>query len=181
MNDAALVSLVYHGEWERVRDELPVHLDAVDESGRTLLEAAACISDTELMVQAVNELIDLGIDVSWASRGRDGALSCLLAAGPDEDLEDVVATLVRLLEKGADTGVPFGPDGRTPSMELAYVDIPEDMLGPVYDLWFARDDLRLRHTSAEGGNALQLAKSLDRDEFVRRAEAWLAEHPEEGA
>ncbi|GAB3708716.1 hypothetical protein [Mariniluteicoccus flavus] len=179
MNDDDLVAMVYHGELDEVADEVRGRLGAKDSAnGRTLLEAAASIGDPSKRYTAINQLIDWGIDVPRASYGQAGVMSILFSRSR-HDADELVSTAVRLVEAGADTGRPYPSGDRTPSTELAYIQVPEDALSPLYDVWFARPDLALGRANGDGGNAVDLAEKLDRDDFVKRAKAWLEEHPEE--
>lgn len=165
------------GRLDEVEAEIIDHLDLTDEySGQTLLELAALVADPAERYASVDRLIELGIDVPWASRGADGALNVLLGSNIQQ-LPGLLETVTTLLKAGADAGA-VSRRGRIPTMELANLKFAEEDIVSIYDLWFARDDLNLRHKNkAKVDIEAMLEKLGYRPEMLVRVNAWLADHP----
>ncbi|TDO91881.1 hypothetical protein [Enemella evansiae] len=176
MKPTELFQAVRDGRLSEVEDEVREQLDLTLEDGSTLLEAAALIlGDPQLRYQSVQRLIELGIDVPVASRGRSGVLNVLIGAKKQE-LDGLLTTTRILLDKGADAGF-VSQQERTPSMELVNSKFDESELAPLYPDWFARDDLNLGHRNKAGVDAQTLAERRERPEFLSAAQDWVAAHP----
>lgn len=174
---AELHHAIADGRLSEVEDQVAAHLDATRSEGDTLLEAAASIlKDPGARYAAIRRLVELGIDVPTASRGRSGVLNVLIGA-KHQDPGGLVPTIELLLAKGADAGV-VSQQGRTPTMELVNSRLTDAELEPFLDDWFARDDLNLRVLNPAGVDALTLAERRNRAGIAERIKTWLEAHPD---
>lgn len=180
MDIAELHHAIASGRLSEVEDRVAGQLDATTAQGDTLLEAAASLlKDPAARYASIRRLVELGIDVPTASRGRSGVLNVLIGA-KHQEAEGLVQTIIMLLDHGADAGM-VSQQGRTPTMELVNSRLTDAELEPILDVWFARDDLNLRVLNPADVDALTLAERRNRNGIAERVQQWLEAHPEENA
>ena len=120
-------------------------------------------------------LLDRGVDVSGVSPDGNGVLHVLLGQNQHE-VADTTALCSRLLDGGADINLLDAKD-RLPIQSLVGMKFTDDVLEPLYDLWFAHDGLDLTTPNAWGLSPLDLAKKVPyRAALVARMENYLDAH-----
>lgn len=123
----------------------------------TTLGGALGNTDPTARYAIANRLLDEGADAAFVTAAGHNALHILLGER-DQSFPELAALLQRLLDGGADVNLA-APKFGTPLQMLAdYIRTPEAKLEPVYNVFFARDELDLVKIGAYRQSTLDLAR-----------------------
>lgn len=146
------------------------------DSKQTALTGALANADFKARYAIANRLLDEGADPAYVTSTPTNALHAALGRRK-HDWDALAPLLRRLLDGGADPNL-VAPKFGTPLQMIANLrGMTEDQLAPIYDVFFARDDLDLLKQAEYGQSPLALArKRRDRlPELSRRMEQYLHE------
>lgn len=142
-------------------------------SGRSLILEAAGNLDPAARVRIMNFLLDHECRVDGVGGDGSGVFHVLFSVTKRDSIGETAELTSRLIEAGADVN-HLDDRGRDALSELIIVGATDELLAPIYDLWFVQDLENIELPAKDGYSPLASAKLLPyRGDLVRRMEEKL--------
>lgn len=141
----------------------------LDQGAPLVLYAAANTSPVDRL-GILGFLLDRGARVDGRGDRGAGVFHVLFGATKRDALPDTVPVVERLLAAGADPNALDDAE-RDALFELIRLGATDELLAPLYDVWFAQDLRNIEHPANDGYTPLAAARLLPyRGDLVRRME-----------
>ena len=136
-------------------------------NGKSLLFYSLANNDADSRYSISSFLLDKGIDVSGLNEENENVLHVLLSR-TDHNLKQTIELCKRLIDGGANIN-QIDKKGLVPLQYIINLKYTDEELEPLYEIWFAKNNVVIDHKNAWGKSPLEIAEIIPyREKLLER-------------